>query len=59
MQSENPKGSNLRENVFPAILANFVETNEVPHTVPAEVTDENIGILSAKESLLVEDSSEK
>lgn len=59
MQLDSPKGSSLRENVFPATLANFVGTNEVPNMVPVEGTDENIGIFSGKELLLDENSDEK
>ncbi|KAJ8426469.1 hypothetical protein Cgig2_012382 [Carnegiea gigantea] len=59
MQSDSPKGSSLRENVFPAMLANFIGMNEVPNMVPVEGTDENIGIFSGKELLLDENSDEK
>lgn len=58
-QLDSPKGSSLRENVFPATLANFVGTNEVPNMVPVEGTDENIGIISGKELLLDENSDAK
>lgn len=59
MQLDSPKGSSLRENVFPATLANFVGTNEVPNMVPVGGTDENIGIFSGEELLLDENSDAK
>lgn len=59
MQSDNPKGSNLREDVFPPLLANFLDKNKVPNMVPEEGIDENFGIFSGKEMLLNEDFDEK
>lgn len=59
IESEDNKESNLRENLFPPMLANLVDGNEVPDTVPVIDTTENVEMYSGEEMLWDENSDEK